>query len=58
MHEKKACKLALEEIEKRFTTEKGHVDSEKLDAKMSLKVFTHEERIQEAGKPLYLRRYE
>lgn len=55
---KEACKLAFKEIEKNFTAEKGHKDSEKLDAKMSFKVLTLEEKIQEASKPLYLRRYE
>ena len=58
MHGKKACKLAFKEIEKSFTAEREHVDSEKLDAKMSFKVLTLEEKIQEASKPLYLRRYE
>jgi len=55
---RKTSQLAFKEIEKNFKAEKEHVDWEKLEAKMSFKVMTREEKIQEASKPLYLRRYE
>jgi len=55
---KKRGQLALKEIEENLKAEKEHVDWEKLEAKMSFKVMTREEKIQEASKPLYLRRYE
>jgi hypothetical protein len=58
LHGKKASNLAYKEIEKSFTADKRHFDSELLDVKMHLKVLTPEEKIQEAGKPLYLKRYE
>jgi hypothetical protein len=58
LHGKKASNLAFKEIEKSFTAEKRHFDSEMLDAKMHLKVLTLEEKMHEASKPLYLRRYE
>jgi len=55
---KKSCELAFEEIERNLTAEKGDVDPEISDAKIRRKVLTLEEKIQEASKPLYLRRYE
>jgi hypothetical protein len=55
---KKASNLAYKEIEKSFTADKRHFDSEMLDAEIDLKVLTPEEKIQEASKPLYLKRYE
>ena len=55
---KQTGQLALKEIKKNPKAEKEHVDWEKLEAKMSFKVMTREEKIQEASKPLYLKRYE
>jgi hypothetical protein len=55
---KKASSQVFEEIEQKFATEKSHRDLEKLTVKISLKDLTQEMKIQEASKPLYLRRYE
>jgi hypothetical protein len=55
---KQTGQLALKEIKKNPKAEKERVDWEKLEAKMSFKVMTREEKIQEASKPLYLKRYE
>ncbi len=58
LHEKKVCNLAFKKVEKDFMAEKGHVNSETLDNKLNVKALTLEEKMQEASKPLYLRRYE
>ena len=55
---KQTGQLALKEIEKNFKAEKEHVDWETLEARTSFKVMTRKEKIQEASKPLYLKRYE
>ena len=48
----------FEEIEKSFEAERSYVDPEEPTVKISLKDMTQEEKIQEASKPLYLKRYE
>lgn len=58
MREKKTVPQVFEEIEQKLETEKSHIDLEKFTAKINLKDITQEMRIQEASKPLYLKRYE
>ncbi len=48
----------FEKIEQNLEVEKDHVDLEKLPFKIRFKDITQEEKIQEASKPLYLKRYE
>lgn len=48
----------IEKIEQNLKTEKNYVDAQEQTVKISLKDMTQEERIQEAIKPLYLKRYE
>ncbi len=49
----------FEEITRNIDTEEGYGDSdEQMTVKISLKETTREERMQEASKPLYLKRYE
>jgi len=55
---KQTNSLIFKEIELTPKDEEGHVDLEKLEVKMNFKVMTREEKIQEASKPLYLKRYE
>ncbi len=58
MSKKKADALVLDAIKKSLTAEKGLIDFEELTVKIRLKDITKEEKIQEASRPLYLRRYE
>lgn len=58
MHKKKACSPGFKEIESKFPAKQEHFELEMLDTKTKLKVLTLEEKILEAGRPLYLRRYE
>jgi len=58
LREKKTNSQLLEEIKRNTTAEENNVALEKLQVKISLQDITLEERIQEASKPLYLRRYE
>jgi len=55
---KQTNSLVFKEIELTPKAEEGHVDLKKLEVKMNFKVMTREEKIQEASKPLYLKRYE
>lgn len=48
----------FEKIEKSFKAERSYADSEEPTVKISLKDMTQEEKIHEASKPLYLKRYE
>jgi len=50
--------LAVEENKRAPEVEEEHMDPVELVVKMSLKDITREEKIREAGKSLYLRRYE
>jgi hypothetical protein len=58
MKGKKANSQALEEIEAKLETKKHYLDIEHLSTKISIRDITFEEKIQEACKPLYLKRYE
>lgn len=58
MSGKRMTSQVFEEIKGNPKAEKNHIDLEQLTAKMSLKDMTQEEKIQEASKPLYLKRYE
>jgi hypothetical protein len=58
LREKKTNTQLLEEIKRNITAEESNVALEKLQAKISLQDITLEEKIQEASKPLYLKRYE
>ncbi|MGB9134335.1 MAG: hypothetical protein WCC63_01940 [Candidatus Bathyarchaeia archaeon] len=57
MRRKKTSPQLFEDIENCLEAEKNTADLEKL-VKISLRDSSQEERIQEASKPLYLRRYE
>jgi len=48
----------FKKIEESLEAEGSYADSEESTVKISLKDMTQEEKIQEAGKPLYLKRYE
>ena len=48
----------IEKIKKEIKTERNYVDVQEQTVKISLKDMTQEEKIQEAIKPLYLKRYE
>ncbi len=48
----------LDEIEQKLETKNGLIDLEKLTARISLKDRIQEMKMQEASKPLYLKRYE
>ena len=51
--------MLFEEITRSLEAEKGYGNSdEQITVKISLKETTREERMQEASKPLYLKRYE
>lgn len=50
--------LAVEENERSLRVEEEHMVPMELVVKVSLKDITREEKIREAGKLLYLRRYE
>lgn len=58
MRGKKTGLQVFKEIEQKLEAEKSCKDLEKLTVKISLKDTTHEWRMQEASKPLYLKRYE
>lgn len=58
LREKKTSLQLFEEIKQETVVEKDHIALEKLPVKISLKNITLEEKIQEASKPLYLKRYE
>lgn len=55
---KKTSSQVFEEIEQVLKVEENHISLEKLSAKISLQDITREERMQEASKPLFLKRYE
>lgn len=58
MRGKKTGLQVFKEIEQKLQAEKSCTDFEKLTVKISLKDTTQEWRMQEASKPLYLKRYE
>lgn len=58
MKEKKTNSQLLEEIKRNITAKENNIALEKLQVKISIQDITLEERIQEASKPLYLKRYE
>lgn len=58
MREKKRGPQMLDEIEQKLETKNGLIDLEKLTARISLKDRIQEMKMQEASKPLYLKRYE
>jgi len=58
LKEKKTNSQLLEEIKRNITAKENNIALEKLQVKISLQDITLEERIQEASKPLYLKRYE
>lgn len=58
MSGKKVGLRVLEEIPQTFKIDDVNWDSEKLARKINIKLMTQEEKIREASKPLYLRRYE
>lgn len=58
MRGKKTSSQVFEGIEPIVEAEKSHGDMDKLTIKISLKDMTLEQKIQEASKPLYLKRYE
>lgn len=58
MSGKKTSSQVLEEIKQNIKAGNGHIDLEQLTVKISLRDMTQEERMQEASRPLYLRRYE
>jgi hypothetical protein len=55
---KKTSSQVFKEIEPIIEAEKSHKDLDKLTINISLKHMTLEQKIQEAAKPLYLKRYE
>lgn len=57
MGENEASSQILERVQKDLG-EKSLADLEKFTIKISLKNLSREEKIQEASKPLYLKRYE
>ncbi|UCE95150.1 MAG: hypothetical protein JSV51_05275 [Candidatus Bathyarchaeota archaeon] len=57
MGENEASSQILERVQKDLG-EKNLADLEKFTIKISLKNLSREEKIQEASKPLYLKRYE
>lgn len=50
--------LVLRKIMQSLKAEEEHIDLERLKTRGSFKVMTREEKIREASRPLYLRRYE
>ncbi|MFP3984801.1 MAG: hypothetical protein ACLFU9_02370 [Candidatus Bathyarchaeia archaeon] len=58
MKEKKASLQIFKEIERNLGAKNSDVVLEKLVVKISLNDMTTEEKIREASKPLYLKRYE
>ncbi|UCB59901.1 MAG: hypothetical protein JSW72_07225 [Candidatus Bathyarchaeota archaeon] len=58
MREKKRGPQMLDEIEQKLETKNGLIDLEKLTDRISLKDRIQEMKMQEASKPLYLKRYE
>jgi len=48
----------IEKIEQNLKTEKNYIDVQEQIVKISLKDLTQEEKMREAIKPLYLKRYE
>lgn len=58
MSVKKMSSQVFEEIEKNFEAKRSYVYPKEPTVKISLKDMTQEEKIQEASKPLYLKRYE
>ena len=58
MSGKKTSTQVFEEIEQNLRAKENRVELEKLTVKISIKDLTQEEKIQEASKPLYLKRYE
>ena len=57
LRRRKPSSQLFEDVENDFEVEKNSPDLERL-IKISLRDSSQEERIQEASKPLYLRRYE
>lgn len=57
MRTRKVCSQVFEEIKTDIETERSKA-LENIAVKISLKDINPEERIQEASKPLYLKRYE
>jgi len=55
---KKRTAQVTEEIKQNLNVEENYVELEKLTVAISLKKMTLEEKIQEASKPLFLKRYE
>jgi len=58
LRRKKTSSQLCEDVENCFEVEENSPDLERLVTKISLRDSSQEERIQEASKPLYLRRYE
>ncbi|MFQ6068587.1 MAG: hypothetical protein ACE5KD_03490 [Candidatus Bathyarchaeia archaeon] len=58
MNVKKTAPQVFEEIEQNLVAEKEFIDLERITVKISLNDMTREEKIKEASKPLYLKRYE
>ncbi len=58
MSRKKANLRTFEEIVQNVKVDELVWDSEKLPLKIRLQSMTQEERVREASKPLYLKRYE
>jgi hypothetical protein len=55
---KKAGLRVLEDIPQTFKVDDLNWTSEKLARKISIRLMTQEEKMREASKPLYLKRYE
>jgi hypothetical protein len=55
---KKAGLRVLEDIPQAFKVDDLNWTSEKLARKISIRLMTQEEKMKEASKPLYLKRYE
>jgi hypothetical protein len=58
LHQKKACSPVFKELASKFPAEQEHFELEMLEKKTKVKVLTLEEKMLEASRPLYLRRYE
>lgn len=58
MSRKKMTYQVLEEIEQQVQVESNETDLERLAVKISLRDMTQQEKIQDASRPLYLKRYE
>lgn len=58
MSGKKAGLRVLEDIPQTFKVDDLNWTSEKLARKISIRLMTQEEKMREASKPLYLKRYE